>query len=91
MSDIVATMKVKPWGEGQGDYVEINAADFDPKIHTEHADDLDDADTDGNGHLTKAEICADLEALKVEFDPRAKRADLFALRNVARAKRDAGE
>lgn len=27
------TMKVKPWGEGQGDYVLINKADFDPAVH----------------------------------------------------------
>ena len=25
------TIKVKPWGEGQGDYVVINAEDFDPE------------------------------------------------------------
>jgi hypothetical protein len=28
------TMKVKPWGEGQGEFVVINAEDFDPKVHT---------------------------------------------------------
>lgn len=27
------TMKVKPWGKGQGDYVLINAEDFDPAKH----------------------------------------------------------
>jgi hypothetical protein len=27
------TLKVKPWGQGQGDYVIINAQDFDPSIH----------------------------------------------------------
>jgi hypothetical protein len=27
------TMKVKPWGNGQGDHVEINVDDFDPEIH----------------------------------------------------------
>lgn len=27
------TIKVKPWGEGQGDFVIINAADFDPAQH----------------------------------------------------------
>jgi len=30
---IVETMKVKPWGEGQGDFVEINKTDFDPEFH----------------------------------------------------------
>ncbi len=32
--DICATVRVKPWGQDQGDFVEINAEDFDPKIHT---------------------------------------------------------
>ncbi|WP_443697687.1 hypothetical protein [Pseudomonas sp.] len=27
------TIQVKPWGEGQGDFVEINEQDFDPKVH----------------------------------------------------------
>lgn len=27
------TMKVKPWGKGQGDYVLINAEDFDKDKH----------------------------------------------------------
>lgn len=47
-----------------------------------------DEDDDGEG-LTKAEIHADLEAMNVDFDPRAKKADLLALRNEHRAKRDA--
>jgi predicted RNA-binding protein Jag len=32
------TMKVKPWGNGQGDHVVINKADFDPKKHEELKD-----------------------------------------------------
>lgn len=28
------TMKVQPWGEGQGDFVVINREDFDPAKHT---------------------------------------------------------
>jgi len=35
MSDIVKTVKVKPWGKDQGDFVEINAEDFDEKVHKE--------------------------------------------------------
>lgn len=31
--DIVPTVKVKPWGKDQGDFVEINEEDFDPKVH----------------------------------------------------------
>lgn len=27
------TIKVKPWGEGQGDHVVINKYDFDPEKH----------------------------------------------------------
>lgn len=34
MSDNPTTIRVQPWGEGQGDYVLINAADFDPAVHT---------------------------------------------------------
>lgn len=28
------TLKVKPWGEGQGDHVLIDAQTFDPELHT---------------------------------------------------------
>lgn len=31
---IVTTIKVKPWGAGQGEFVEINESDFDPTVHT---------------------------------------------------------
>ena len=27
------TMKVKPWGTGQGDFVLIDVANFDPSVH----------------------------------------------------------
>lgn len=33
MSDVIQTIKVKPWGKDQGEFVEINADDFDPKHH----------------------------------------------------------
>lgn len=39
------TVKVKPWGEGQGDFVEINVTDFDPGTHTP----FDALDHDGDG------------------------------------------
>lgn len=32
--DHCPTVKVKPWGKDQGEFVVINAADFDPKVHT---------------------------------------------------------
>lgn len=28
------TVKVKPWAEGQGDFVTINERDFDDQLHT---------------------------------------------------------
>ncbi len=27
------TIKVRPWGKDQGDYVLVNASDFDPAFH----------------------------------------------------------
>lgn len=30
----IPTIKVKPWGPDQGDFVVINEADFDPAVHT---------------------------------------------------------
>lgn len=30
---MVETMKVKPWGKDQGEFVIINADDFDPSFH----------------------------------------------------------
>lgn len=32
--DRCETVKVKPWGKDQGEFVEINAEDFDPAVHT---------------------------------------------------------
>lgn len=29
----IETIKVKPWGDGQGDFVVINKDDFDPDLH----------------------------------------------------------
>lgn len=34
MSDCVPTVRVAPWAESQGAFVEINSADFDPAVHT---------------------------------------------------------
>jgi hypothetical protein len=52
MSDSPTTIAVKPWGEGQGDFVLINEADFDPAIHTRWVDPLDhDGDGDKGGAI----------------------------------------
>lgn len=32
-SDVCPIVKVKPWGKGQGDFVEVSLEDFDPAIH----------------------------------------------------------
>lgn len=32
------TIKVKPWGAGQGDFVLINEAEFDHAVHQLHGD-----------------------------------------------------
>ena len=34
MADTVPTVKILPSHESQGDFVEINEADYDPKVHT---------------------------------------------------------
>jgi len=31
--DVCKVVKVKPWGKDQGAFVEINAEDFDAKVH----------------------------------------------------------
>jgi len=33
------TIKVKPWGQGQGDFVIINAEDFNPEFHVKLEED----------------------------------------------------
>jgi pyruvate/2-oxoglutarate dehydrogenase complex dihydrolipoamide acyltransferase (E2) component len=29
----IKTVRVQPWGKGQGDFVEINESDFNPEVH----------------------------------------------------------
>lgn len=36
------TIKVKPWGKDQGDFVVINAADFDPEVHAKYEEVAED-------------------------------------------------
>lgn len=90
MSDTCETMRIKPSHESQGEFVEINVEDFDPKVH----EPLDDLDHDGDGHkggsLTKAEIMADLDALGIEYDARASKAKLDALLREGKPAREAG-
>ncbi len=68
------TIKVKPWGKDQGDFVVINKEDFDPEVH-----ELLDGEPDGAKKATVAELRAALEAKGIEVPDGAKKADLQAL------------
>lgn len=74
------TIKVKPWGKDQGDFVIINKSDFDPEVH-----ELLDGEPDGAKKATVAELRAALEAKGVEVPDGAKKADLQALLDAAQA------
>ena len=68
------TIKVKPWGKDQGDFVVINKTDFDPEVH-----ELLDGEPDGAKKATVAELRAALEAKGIDVPEGAKKADLQAL------------
>lgn len=90
MSEVVPVVKIKPSHESQGAFVEINESDFDPNLHELYEPGSKaPADSDDTAALTKREICADLEAMGVDYDARTKVETLLALRNEARAARDA--
>lgn len=84
------TIKVKPWGEGQGDFVLINAEDFNPEVH-EHFDaaakpakkDGANGDADGDGKVTAAELKAALTEKGISFKGNASKAELQALLDAA--------
>lgn len=63
----------KPWGEGQGDYVRVNLADFDADVH-----ELYDP-ADGDGELSVKELKSALADMGVEFKGNASKAALQAL------------
>ena len=68
------TIKVKPWGKGQGDHVLINAADFDPSKHTRH-----------DPEREAAEAKAAAERAESERQEQARRDAAAAEANAARA------
>ncbi len=82
MPGTIETVRIVSDVPETGGFIVINAEDFDGEIHTLYVESEE-------GGLTKAELIADLEDMGVEFDPRAKKADLQALRDEARAIRDA--
>ncbi|WP_052506143.1 hypothetical protein [Pseudomonas sp. MRSN 12121] len=67
-------IKVKPWGEGQGDFVHINEEDFNPDFHEL----LDEAGKSGKA-LSIDEIRAALNAKGVTFEAGAKKPALQKL------------
>lgn len=68
------TIKVKPWGKDQGDFVIINKSDFDPEVH-----ELLDGEPEGAKKATVAELRVALEAKGVEVPEGSKKADLQSL------------
>lgn len=73
------TINVKPWGKGQGDFVVINKADFDPKVH----EPLDNEQAEGAKKATVAELREALAAKGIEIPEGAKKAELQALYDQA--------
>lgn len=74
---MIETVKVKATDPEQGDYVLINADDFNEATH-EIYDESDAADG-----MTVAQIKEALEAKGVEIPAGAKKADLLALLSAA--------
>ena len=73
------TIKVKPWGKDQGDFVVINKADFDPEVH-----ELLESDAEGaKKAATVAELREALAAKGVDVPEGAKKADLQGLLDAA--------
>lgn len=75
MSD--KTLKVKPWGKDQGDFVVIDAATYDEGVHT-----LLDAQG-GVKEGSVADLKAKLDALGIEYKASASKPELQALLDQA--------
>lgn len=79
----------------QGPFVIINADDFDADTQTEYsapdapAAPVEAPEPDPTEAMTKAEICAELASMAVDFDTRSTKAELLALLIEARAIRAA--
>ncbi|MNO57698.1 HeH/LEM domain protein [compost metagenome] len=68
------TLKVKPWGDGQGDFVVINEADFDPDLHEL----LGETEKPGKAPGID-DIRAALTTRSIQFDAKAKKPELQKL------------
>lgn len=73
------TIKVKPWGDGQGDFVVINKDDFNPQVQ-ELFDDGSKKD------LTVAQLRDALTAKGIAIPDGAKKSDLQDLLDAKSAK-----
>lgn len=73
------TIQVKPWGEGQGDFVLINEEDFNPEFHAL----LDAAEPGKVKALSVDELRDALTEKGIEFPAGAKKPELKALLDAA--------
>ncbi|RVD77009.1 hypothetical protein [Pseudomonas koreensis] len=62
----MGTIQVKPWGEGQGDFVLINEEDFDKDVHELYGDKKPTAK-----EVKAAKLLADTKAAKLLADTKA--------------------
>ncbi|MGA0608836.1 hypothetical protein [Caldimonas sp. KR1-144] len=80
-------MKVMPWGKDQGDYVVINAEDFDPKVHKAYGEQA--ASTEGGekplDEMSAAELKELATAKGLEFPGNVSKAKLLDMLNTAAA------
>jgi hypothetical protein len=83
------TIKVKPWGEGQGDYVLINAEDFDEAVHARYG--VESSDEGGDGSLSASQLKDELKKRNIEFRGNASRAVLQGLYDEAVKAEQSGE
>lgn len=82
------TVKIVSDAAGAEGFVVINAVDFDDSIHTKFDPSEDEtARAPPPKPPSKAELAEELTALKVEFDPGLKHAELLALRDSTVADR----
>lgn len=74
------TLKVKPWGKGQGDFVEINREDYDPARHELYGEvgELDAGESEFDS-MTNAQLRDHLTLNNIKFPPNANKAALLAL------------
>jgi hypothetical protein len=69
------TVKVKPWGKDQGDFVTIDKDAFVEGQHELYVE----GESGDDGGMTVKEIKAKLDELKVEYPSSANKAELLAL------------